>query len=153
MLVINRNVQLKDKYAIESQYYCSPISYNAKAFNMPLGPSMHPKIQEGIVFSAWNEYINIEKSRPLLKLLKKHYEIPIFTQSIEYPGLPSLYGVVPVREALNTVFQAKYGFFSCARSQQYIGQVNYNTDLICMWESSAKSLDDLWYLAIAYALK
>lgn len=59
-----------------------------------------------MAFTAWNEGINLEKARPLLKLLKKHYSIPIYTGSIDSVGspLPNLYGVTPAREALNTVY-------------------------------------------------
>ncbi len=76
-----------------------------------------------MAFAAWNESINLEKQRPLLKLLKKHYNITPFTQTIEHVGnpIPNLYGVTPVKEALNTIFQAKYGLFSCADMNRYTG--------------------------------
>jgi hypothetical protein len=60
--------------------------------------------------------MNLEKFKPLIKLLKKHYNIPPFITTIDYIGnpIPNIYGVTPIREALNIVFQAKYGIFTCA---------------------------------------
>jgi hypothetical protein len=116
-------VRLKEKYMIESQYLCSPVRYNQNIFEKPFGASLPIRQQESMAFATWNESMNLEKQRPLIKLLKKHYSIPPFTQTIEHVGnqIPNLYGVTPVKEALNTIFQAKYGFFSCADMHRYTG--------------------------------
>ena len=140
---------------LDSQYQCSPLRYNQQVFEKPFGPSMPLRQQESMAFAIWNESINLEKCKPLIKLLKRHYNVPPFTTTIEFIGnpLPNIYGVTPVREALNTVYQAKYGLFTCADTHRHIGSVNYSRDLVNLWEKSSQREEDLWYLALAYALK
>lgn len=87
----------------------------------------------------------------------KHYDIPLFCASLDHRHgtlVPNLYGVTPIRESLNLVYQARYGLFTCANSQQYAGNLPYNTDLMGMWEpNGSKSITYMWYFAIAYAIK
>ena len=100
--------------------------------------------------------IREDKSRPLINLLQKHYDVPLFCAYLDYRNgtlVPNLYGVTPIRESLNLVYQARYGLFTCANSHQYSGMLPYNTDLIGLWEPNAKHIAYMWYFSIAYAIK
>ncbi len=89
------------------------------------------------MFSAWNDVIKEDKARPLITLLMKHYDIPLYSASLDSRHgtlLPNLYGVTPIRESLNLVYQARYGLFTCANSHQYAGNLPYSPDLMNIWE-------------------
>jgi hypothetical protein len=67
--------------------------------------------------------------------------------------LPNLYGVTPIREAINIVYQARYGLFTCADSHQYAGNLMYQPDLMTIWEPNLKHMTYIWYFTLAYAIK
>ena len=86
----------------------------------------------------------------------KHYDVPLFCSHLDTRYgmlLPNLFGVTPVREALNIVYQARYGLFTCGNSHQYAGNLMYQPDLITIWEPNHKQMIFIWYLALAYAIK
>lgn len=69
--------------------------------------------------------MNEVKARPIVKLLMKHYEVPIF----EPPTAKST-------RIINSFYQAKYGLFTCYDSVNYIGLIDIDPSLVTYWERS-----------------
>ena len=93
------------------------------------------------VFKHWKERVNEGKAKPLTTLLQDQYNIPLF----EPPTQGSL-------EPINSLYQSKYGLFTCLDSQNYLGLIELEPSLITYWERTPDNLSTMWYLSIAYAI-
>ncbi|TNV81056.1 hypothetical protein FGO68_gene10872 [Halteria grandinella] len=148
---------LKDRYNIQSQYLCHPARYNARLFPNPfieskggLHTSSNPN--PSLVFAHWNQ--EVKEDLPIVKLLMKHYDIPVHGNFfLDNAGVQNNNGITPARDAVNAVYQAKYGLFTCGETHLYVGQGDFNTLLINIWENQQEKQRKMWYLAIACGLK
>ena len=93
------------------------------------------------VFKHWKERVNESKAKPLVNMLQDQYEIPLF----EPPTQGSLV-------AINSLYQSKYGLFTCLDSQNYLGLIELDPSLVTFWEKTPDNLRAMWYLSIAYAV-
>ena len=77
------------------------------------------------LFSIWNDYVSESKGRAAVKLLRDHYNIPLFEPPTERS-----------RRCLNTFYHAKYNMFTCFDSANYIGMIDIDPNVISYWESN-----------------
>jgi hypothetical protein len=84
----------------------------------------------------------------------RHYSIPLHgTYFLDKLGPQNNNGVTKARDGVNAVYQAKYGLFTCYGAHVHVGQANFDTLLISQWEPKESQQVNMWYTAIASAIK
>ncbi len=74
-------------------------------------------------FHYWTKLTSEVKAKPIVALLMEHFDVPLY----QIPTEGST-------KAINSLYQAKYSFFTCNDASRYIGGIDIDPSLITYWD-------------------